>query len=66
MALLNSTPVMLFKLLSGFHSLGGGGLKTAVYEVKDFRIVQPELVTFSEDLVNDLIQREVGIDSCGY
>ena len=60
MALLNSTPVMLFKLLSGFHSLGGGGLKTAVYEVKDFRIVQPELVTFSEDLVNDLIQREVG------
>ena len=58
--LLNSTPIMLFKLLSGFHSLGGGGLKTAVYEVKDFHIIQPELVTFSEDLVSDLIQREVG------
>ena len=58
--LLNSTPVMLFKLLSGFHSLGGGGLKTAVYEVKDFQIIQPELLTFSEDLVNTLIQREVG------
>ena len=58
--LLNSTPVMLFKLLSGFHSLGGGGLKTAVYEVKDFHILQPELVTFNEDLVNALIQREVG------
>ncbi len=59
-ALLNSTPVMLFKLLSGFHSLGGGGLKTAVYEVKDFHIIQPELLMFSKDLVNDLIQREVG------
>ena len=58
--LLNSTPVMLFKLLSGFHSLGGGGLKTAVYEVKDFCIIQPELVTFNTDLVNALIQREVG------
>ena len=58
--LLNSTPIMLFKLLSGFHSLGGGGLKTAVYEVKDFHILQPELVAFNEDLVNTLIQREVG------
>ena len=58
--LFNSTPIMLFKLLSGFHSLGGGGLKTAVYEVKDFHILQPELVTFNEDLVNILIQREVG------
>ena len=58
--LLNSTPVMLFKLLSGFHSLGGGGLKTAVYEVKDFHILQPELVAFNEDLVNTLIQREIG------
>ena len=65
MALLNSTPVMLFKLLSGFHSLGGGGLKTAVYEVKDFRIVQPELVTFSEDLVNDHPKRSRH-DSRGY
>ena len=58
--LLNSTPMMLFKLLSGFHSLGGGGLKTAVYEVKDFRIIQPELVKFNRDLVDALIQREVG------
>ncbi len=58
--LLNSTPMMLLKLLSGFHSLGGGGLKTAVYEVKDFQIIQPELLAFSEDLVNALIQREVG------
>ncbi len=58
--LLNSTPMMLFKLLSGFHSLGGGGLKTAVYEVKDFHILRSELVAFNEDLVNTLIQREVG------
>ncbi|MDE0326362.1 MAG: Eco57I restriction-modification methylase domain-containing protein [Candidatus Poribacteria bacterium] len=58
--LLNSTLVMLLKLLSGFHSLGGGGLKTAVYEVKDFHILQPELVAFNEDLVNTLIQREIG------
>ena len=43
-----------------YESLGGGGLKTAVYEVKDFHIIQPELLMFSRDLVNDLIQREIG------
>lgn len=59
-ALLNSTLVMLFKLLSGFHSLGGGALKTAVYEVKDFRIIQPELLTFNSGLVEVLVQREIG------
>ena len=59
-ALLNSTLVMLFKLLSGFHSLGGGALKTAVYEVKDFRIIQPELLAFNADLVEVLVQREIG------
>ena len=59
-ALLNSTFVMLFKLLSGFHSLGGGALKTAVYEVKDFHIIQPELLTFNADLVATLVQREIG------
>ena len=59
-ALLNSTLVILFKLLSGFHSLGGGALKTAVYEVKDFRIIQPELLTFNTDLVEVLVQREIG------
>ena len=58
--LLNSTLVMLFKLISGFHSLGGGALKTAVYEVKDFRIIQPELLTFNTDLVDELVQREIG------
>ena len=60
MVLLNSTPVMLFKLLSGFHSLGGGALKTAVYEVKDFQIILPEIVVFDENLVNKLMQREIG------
>ena len=35
-------------------------MKTTVYEVKDFQIIQPELLTFSGDLVNTLIQREVG------
>ena len=57
--LLNSTLVMLFKLLSGFHSLGEGALKTAVYEVKDFQIILPEMLTFNKDLVNQLIHREV-------
>ena len=57
--LLNSTLVMLFKLLSGFHSLGEGALKTAVYEVKDFQIILPELLTFNQDLVNQLIHREI-------
>ncbi len=58
--LLNSTPMMLFKLLSGFHSLGGGALKTAVYEVQNFCIIQPKLIAFHMDLVNMLIKREVG------
>ena len=58
--LLNSTLVMLFKLLSGFHSLGEGALKTAVYEVKDFQITLPEMLMFNKDLVNQLIHREVG------
>ncbi len=57
--LLNSTLVMLFKLLSGFHSLGEGALKTAVYEVKDFQIILPELLTFNKGLVNQLIHREI-------
>jgi 23S rRNA G2445 N2-methylase RlmL len=35
---LNSSLVLLLKLMSGFASLGQGALKTAVYEVKDFRI----------------------------
>ena len=59
-ALLNSTFMMFFKLLSGFHSLGGGALKTAVYEVKDFRVIKPELLTFNADLVEVLVQREIG------
>lgn len=59
-ALLNSTFMMFFKLLSGFHSLGGGALKTAVYEVEDFRVIKPELLTFNADLVEVLVQREIG------
>ena len=59
-ALLNSTFMMFFKLLSGFHSLGGGALKTAVYEVKDFRVIKPELLTFNANLVEVLVQREIG------
>ncbi len=59
-ALLDSTFMMFFKLLSGFHSLGGGALKTAVYEVKDFCIIKPELLTFNANLVEVLVQREIG------
>ncbi|MDE0187332.1 MAG: Eco57I restriction-modification methylase domain-containing protein [Candidatus Poribacteria bacterium] len=57
--LLNSTFVMLFKLLSGFHSLGEGALKTAVYEVKDFQIPLPAIFNFDDRLVNQFIHREV-------
>ena len=57
--LLNSTLVMFFKLLSGFHSLGEGALKTAVYEVKDFQIVLPEIPMFDGDLVAHFIHREI-------
>ena len=35
-------------------------MKTAVYEVKDFQIILPEIVVFDENLVNKLMQREIG------
>ena len=56
---LNSTLVMLFKLLSGFHSLGEGALKSAVYEVKDFQIILPEISMFDGDLVEQFLHREI-------
>jgi type I restriction-modification system DNA methylase subunit len=37
-ALLNSSCTLIQKLFTGFHSLGQGGLKSAVYEVKEFLI----------------------------
>ena len=57
---LNSTLMMLFKLLSGFHSLGEGALKTAVHEVKDFRIALPETSVFNRNLLDEFFRREIG------
>ena len=57
---LNSTLMMLFKLLSGFHSLGEGALKTAVHEVKDFRIALPETSVFNRNLLDEFFRRDIG------
>ena len=31
-----------------------------MYEVKDFYLIQPELLAFNADLVEELVQREIG------
>jgi hypothetical protein len=45
--------------MSGFASLGQGALKTAVYEVKDFRIPNPESINISISCKH-FFQREIG------
>lgn len=56
--ILNSTSVLLQKLLSGFASLGQGALKTAVYEVKNFEIIDPTVIPLSE-VADSFFQREI-------
>lgn len=55
---LNSTVVLLQKLLSGFASLGQGALKTAVYEVKGFEILNPAIIPISE-VPSSFFHREI-------
>ena len=55
---LNSTVVLLQKLLSGFASLGQGALKTAVYEVKGFEILNPAIIPISE-VTSSFFHREI-------
>jgi len=62
--ILNSTLVLLWKLMSGFHSLGQGGLKSAVYEVKEFQLFHPSTLTPSqrerlEKAFNEMAKREI-------
>jgi hypothetical protein len=59
-ASLNCSLVLLFKLMSGFASLGEGALKTAVYEVKNFEIPSPALINISISKCNHIFQREIG------
>ncbi len=59
-ASLNSSLVLLSKLISGFASLGEGALKTAVYEVKYFKIPSPALVNISILKCNHIFRREIG------
>jgi len=56
--ILNSTVVLLQKLLSGFSSLGQGALKTAVYEVKNFEVLDPNAIPLSE-IPDAFFQREI-------
>jgi hypothetical protein len=58
---LNCSLVLLWKLMSGFASLGEGALKTAVYEVKDFKIPNTELINISTPNYKHLFQREIGV-----
>lgn len=57
--LLNSTIVLLWKLLSGFASLGQGALKTAVYEVKNIQTMHPGICTIPPNLTRAFIAREI-------
>jgi hypothetical protein len=57
---LNSSPVLLLKLLSGFASLGQGGLKTPVYEVKKFHVPDPASIDVDPSLAATFFSREIG------
>ena len=57
---LNSSIMILFKLLSGFNSLGQGALKTSVREVKDFQIPSLDLLPVPDkEAFDNLLSREI-------
>jgi type I restriction-modification system DNA methylase subunit len=62
-AYLNSSLIPLFRLVSGFQALGEGVLKMAVYEVKDFPVINPNLVQDwkqIEKAFRELTKRKIG------
>ena len=56
---LNSTPIILHKLLTSFNSLGAGALKTPVYGVEDIPVPDLSEIEFDEEAYAEFISREI-------
>ena len=56
---LNSSPMILHRLLTSFNSLGLGALKSPVYEVKKIRVPDLSSLEFDEKVLNCFLQRPI-------
>lgn len=56
---LNSSPIILHKLLTSFNSLGLGALKSPVYEVKKIPVPDLDSLHFENDVLESFIQRPI-------
>jgi len=56
---LNSSPIILHKLLTSFNSLGLGALKSPVYEVKKIPVPDLDLLQFDEKALESFLQRPI-------
>ena len=56
---LNSTPIILHKLLTSFNSLGAGALKTPVYEVENVPVPDLSTIEFDEKAYAEFTSREI-------
>jgi type I restriction-modification system DNA methylase subunit len=56
---LNSTPIILHKLLTSFNSLGAGALKTPVYEVENIPVPDLSTIEFDEGAYAEFTSREI-------
>jgi hypothetical protein len=56
---LNSSPILLHKLLTSFNSLGLGALKSPVYEVKKIPVPDLGLLQFDEKALESFLQRPI-------
>ena len=57
-AYLNSSLIPLFRLISGFQSLGEGVLKMPVYEVAKLPVINPELVSNRDEIEEEFKKLE--------
>ena len=57
---LNSSPIILHKLLTSFNSLGLGALKTPVYEVEAIPIPDLSSLEFDQDALQSFLNRPIG------
>ena len=56
---LNSSPMILHKLLISFNSLGLGALKSPVYEVRKIRVPDLDSLHFDQDSLESFLQRPI-------
>lgn len=56
---LNSSPMILHRLLTSFNSLGLGALKSPVYEVKKIRVPDLTSLEFDKVALNSFLQRPI-------